>query len=161
MTSTDAAATASVRKSVTVNAGPERAFKVFTERMGAWWPKTHSTGSAPLADAIIEPRLGGRWYERGEDGSECEWGKVLAWDPPRGLILAWQTNGEWKFDENLITEVEIVFTEVEPGRTRVDLEHRNLDRFGPASDQMREAFESPDGWSGILAKYVEEAEAAA
>lgn len=94
-----------VRKSVTVNAAPERAFKVFNERMGAWWPHQNSIGSAPIADVVIEPRIGGRWFERGEDGSESEWGKVLAWNPPSGLVLAWQINGEWAFDEALVTEV--------------------------------------------------------
>ena len=149
----------SIRKSIMVGAPPQRAFDVFTSRMGAWWPHKNSIGSAPLADAVIEPHAGGRWFERGEDGTECEWGKVLAWDPPGRLLLAWQINGEWAYDPDLVTELEILFTEVEPGRTRVDLEHRNLDRFGPARDGMRSAFDSPQGWGGILALFAQEAAA--
>lgn len=145
----------SVHKTITVNAGADRAFRVFTTRMGAWWPKANSIGSGPQADVIVEPGVGGRWYEIAEDGSECSWGKVLVWDPPHRLVLAWQINGQWAFDESLVTEVELGFTEVEPGRTRVDFEHRNLDRFGPAREGIRAAFESPNGWSGILRLYSE------
>ena len=152
------ASAGSVKKSVTVDVSAERAFKVFTERMGSWWPHQNSIGSAPIADVVIEPRVGGRWFERGDDGSESEWGKVLAWNPPSGLVLAWQINGEWAFDESLVTEVEVRFEEAEPGRTRVELEHRNLDRFGEAEEGIRAAFESPDGWGGILKMFADDAE---
>lgn len=145
---------APVRKSVFVPATPEHAFEVFTRGMNRWWPRTHSIGSSPIAEAIIEPEVGGRWYERSEDGSECQWGEVLAWDPPSRLVLAWQINGQWAFDPNLITEVEIRFTP-EDGGTRVDLEHRNLERFGEAAETVRAAFDGPDGWPlslGLFAK---------
>ncbi len=157
MSGNDAGA-GSVRKSITVNAAPERAFRVFTTRMGAWWPKANSIGSGPQADVIVEPGVGGRWYEVAEDGSECSWGKVLVWEPPHRLVLAWQINGEWRFDDSLVTEVELNFTEVEGGRTQVDLEHRDLERFGPARDGIRAAFDSPNGWSGILRSYAATAE---
>jgi uncharacterized protein YndB with AHSA1/START domain len=145
----------SVRKTITVRAPRERAFDVFTRQMGRWWPRTHSIGAGELADAIIEPHVGGRWYERAEDGSECEWGKVLAWDPPARVLLAWQIDGAWKYDEQLLTEVEASFTEVEPGLTRVDLEHRGLDQFGPARDEVCAALDSPNGWGGLLSLFAE------
>ena len=144
------AGASSVRKSITVCAGQDRAFRVFTTRIGAWWPKSHSIGQSPIADVVIEPWEGGRWIERAEDGSECPWGRVLVWDPSRRLVLAWQINGDWQYNPSLITEVELVFTAVGSAETRVDLEHRNLDRFGVAQPAIRAAFESPEGWSGIL-----------
>lgn len=153
-------ATDSVKKTVIVNAPPARAFKVFTERMGAWWPHQNSIGQAAIVDVIIEPGEGGRWYERGDDGSESEWGRVLSWNPPTGLVLAWQIGGDWAYHEDLVTEVELKFEEIEAGRTRVEFEHRNLDQFGDAEEEIRKAFESPDGWSGILAMFAKEAEKA-
>jgi uncharacterized protein YndB with AHSA1/START domain len=140
---------APVRKSIRVNASPERAFDVFTAGMGRWWPATHHIGASPLKDAVIEPREGGRWFERCEDGSECDWGRVLAWEPPSRVVLAWQLNAQWQFDPNLVTELEIRF--VPDGEaTRVELEHRNLERFGDMAEQTRAALDSPGGWGGIL-----------
>lgn len=91
-------AVAPVRKSILVKAPAGRAFEVFARRMGSWWPKSHSIGTSPQADVVIEPRAGGRWYERGADGSECDWGRVLAWEPPARLLLAWQLDATWTFD---------------------------------------------------------------
>jgi uncharacterized protein YndB with AHSA1/START domain len=88
-----------------VQAPPDKAFEVFTRGMGRWWSKEHSINTSPMVDVVIEPRAGGRWYERGEDGSECQWGHVIAWEAPKRLVLAWQLNGDWKFDASLITEV--------------------------------------------------------
>ncbi len=158
MTAPDATFGNSVRKSVTVNADRARAFEVFTTRIGAWWPRFNSIGQSALADVVLEPREGGRWYERGEDGVECEWGKVILWDPPGRLVLAWQINGRWAYDEKLVTEVELRFSEVDTARTRVDLEHRNLERYGPARKGMQSAFDSPNGWGGILQRYANLAE---
>ncbi len=85
----------SVRKALMVEASAERAFRVFTEKLGAWWPvATHHIGKVPARTVMIEPREGGRWYEQGEDGSECNWGRVLVWDPPRRLVLAWQITSD-------------------------------------------------------------------
>src|SRR4051812_44746439 len=95
---------APVRKSIRVKASPEKAFEVFTAGMSRWWPGSHSINQSPLKSVTIEPRVGGRWFERGEDGSECEWGRVLAWEPPVQLVLAWQVDGQWRFDPNLVTE---------------------------------------------------------
>ena len=101
-----------------------------------------------MEEAVMEPRQGGRWYERDVDGSECSWGKVLVWEPPSRLVLAWQITGEWAYDEELLTEVEVRFVPEGPDRTRVELEHRGLDAYGDAMEQMRDQFDS--GWPGIL-----------
>jgi uncharacterized protein YndB with AHSA1/START domain len=147
---------APVRKSVFVNAPRDRAFEVFTSGIGRWWPKTHKTGQADLDRPIIEPKTGGRWYELSVDGSECEVGKVDVWDPPARLVLIWQLTAEFQFDPNLVTEVEVQFTPEGSG-TRVDLEHRNLERLGETAEKLRVAIDSPGGWGGLLALYAEEA----
>ena len=144
-----------VRQSVVVDAPPDRAFTVFTDGMSSWWPMDgYSIGSGPMADAGIEPREGGRWYERAEDGSETEWGRVLAWDPPDRVVLAWQITPEWKFDAGLHTEVEVRFTAEDDVRTRVDLEHRKLENYGELAEQMRAIFGSDDGWGGLLRRFA-------
>ena len=118
--------------------------------MGAWWPLgSHHIGKADAKNAVIEPFVGGRWFEQGVDGSECDWGHVLAWDPPGRLVLAWQLSAEWKHDAALKTEVEVRFT-AERGGTRVDLEHRLLRNFGDRAEEMRSTFDSPSGWGGML-----------
>ncbi len=144
-----------VTKSVTVGAGREHAFTVFTERFSSWWPTSHHIGAADLADAFIEPREGGRWYERGVDGSECEWGRVLAWDPPERVVLSWHLQGDWSYDPDpaRASEIEVRFVAEAPDRTRVELEHRHIDRHDRA-DQVMIGVDSPNGWSGILAAYA-------
>ena len=151
---------APVNRSVVVKADVERSFAAFTGRMGRWWPRTHSIGAAPLADVVVEPRVGGRWYERSTDGAECEWGKVLAWDPPGRLILAWQLDANWKYDPALVLEVEITFTALQGGMTRVDLEHRNLERYGDKAAAVRDMIGSDNGWMGILKSFIADTEAA-
>jgi uncharacterized protein YndB with AHSA1/START domain len=146
-------AVAAVRKELVVEAPQERAFRVFTEGIHRWWPKGHHIGKAELQEAVLEPRAGGRWYERGVDGSECLWGKVLVYEPPRRLVLAWQINAQWQYDETFSTEVEVRFTSEGPKRTRVELEHRDLERFGAQQEEIRKAFESGGGWTGILAEF--------
>ncbi len=146
-----------VRKEIVVEAPQERAFRVFTEGVDKWWPRAHRIGKVDMAAAVLEPRAGGRWYERGTDGSECNWGKVLVYDPPRRLVLAWQINAMWQYDENFITEVEVRFTAEGPKRTRVELEHRDLERFGPGKDQARAAFDGPQGWPGLLTAFAQSA----
>jgi uncharacterized protein YndB with AHSA1/START domain len=140
-----------VRKEITVEASQARAFDVFTREHGAWWPlATHHIGSAAAETAIIEPHAGGRWFERAADGSECDWGRVLVWDPPGRLVLAWEISADWKHDESIDTEVEVRFVSLGPARTRVELEHRRLDRYGAAAEQMRGIFDSENGWTNIL-----------
>ena len=149
-----------VRQSVVVDASPERAFYVFTEGMTSWWPiDSHSIGDRPMADAVIEPRTGGRWYERADDGTECDWGRVLAWEPPGRVVLAWQISPEWKADPSIHTEIEVRFTPEGDGRTRVDLEHRGLESFGERAEQMRAIFGSDGGWNGLLRRFAETAAA--
>ena len=147
---------APVRKSIFVAAPPERAFDVFANGIGRWWPKSHKIGSADVDKPVIEPCAGGRWYERGVDGSECEIGKVAVWDPPLRLVLIWQLNAQWTFERELETEVEVLFR-AEGSGTRVDLEHRHLERLGETAEGMRQAIDSPGGWGGLLALFADEA----
>jgi uncharacterized protein YndB with AHSA1/START domain len=147
-----------VSHTLTVEAPIERAFAVFTEGFGGWWPASHHLGESELVDAIIEPRAGGRWYERNADGSEGEWGHVLAWEPPRRLLLAWQLDADWRYDPDLVTEVEVRF-EADGENTRVAFEHRHLERMGARAEEVRRSVDSPEGWRGILARYGEAAAA--
>jgi uncharacterized protein YndB with AHSA1/START domain len=142
---------APVRKSLVVKADVHRSFKVFTSSIGSWWPRSHSIGSAPQVEVVLEPRAGGRWYERGQDGSECEWGKVLQWEPPSRLLLAWQIDGSWKYNPACVTEIEINFTALAAMQTRVDFEHRHLERLGEGAAAVRDMLNS--GWGGILELY--------
>jgi uncharacterized protein YndB with AHSA1/START domain len=149
-----------VRKVVEVHAPPAVAWRVFTEKMGRWWPlATHKIGKAPAVDTVIEPRVGGRWYERGEDGSTCDWGRVLSWEPHTRLVLSWEISGNWQHDPSLMTEVEVRFIAEGEDRTRVELEHRHLDRYGARRDEMRGIFDSEGGWTGLLASFARAASA--
>jgi uncharacterized protein YndB with AHSA1/START domain len=145
---------APVRKSVRVNAAPERAFEVFTAQSSRWWPRSHSINTSPMQAAIIEPRVGGRWFERGEDGSECDWGRVLVWEPPTRIVLGWQLGPDFRFDPDVVTEVEVRFIGDGSGVTRVELEHRHLERFGERGEVLREKVGSPNGWSHMLERYA-------
>ncbi len=147
---------APVRKSVYVAALPEHAFDVFANGIGRWWPKSHKISQAELDRPVIEPRTGGRWYELGADGAECEVGKVLAWEPPHRLLLAWQLRQDWTYDPDLITEVEVTFAPEGDG-TRVNLEHRNLERLGDAGEALRQQVDSPNGWGLLLQLFSETA----
>jgi uncharacterized protein YndB with AHSA1/START domain len=147
---------APVRKSIHVAAPPERAFDVFANGIGRWWPKTHKISQAELDRPVLEPHSGGRWYELGVDGSECDVGKVAVWEPPSRLVLIWQLTAEFKFDPDLVTEVEVQFTPDGSG-TRVDLEHRNLERLGDTAEILRERIDSPNGWGALLTLFAEEA----
>ncbi|MFI9011776.1 SRPBCC family protein [Actinosynnema sp. NPDC053489] len=147
--------TEEVRRSVTVAAPPERAFEVFTAKFAAWWPPTHHIGAAALADAVVEPFAGGRWFERGVDGSECDWGVVLAYEPPTRLVLSWHIDGDWSHDPDpaRASEVEVTFTEV-AGGTRVDLVHRGFERHAASAARVRDGVAGEGGWTGILAGYA-------
>jgi uncharacterized protein YndB with AHSA1/START domain len=130
---------------------------VFTAGIGRWWPKTHHIGASDLDTLVIEPREGGRWYERGVDGVECEVGKVLVWEPPSRLVLGWQLTPDWKFDPDLITEVEVQFIPDGDNATRVELEHRNLERLGDRAEALRQQIDAPEGWSGLLQLFAQSA----
>jgi uncharacterized protein YndB with AHSA1/START domain len=140
-------APAAIRKTITVAAPVDRAFEVFASRMGQWWHKEHSVAKGTTqVDVVIEPRAGGRWYEKGADGSEHPWGRVLAYDPPHRLVLAWQLNREFVYDPEFETTVEVTFEE-QNGGTLVTFEHRDLERMGADAVEL---FESMDGGWGML-----------
>jgi uncharacterized protein YndB with AHSA1/START domain len=151
-----------VRKFITVEVSQERAFEVWTSELDSWWPRGHPTGDAELAEAVIEPRVGGRAYERGVDGSECDWGRVLVYEPPSRLVVSWQISGEWKYEPDIerSSEYEVRFIAEGPSTTRVEFEHRNIERHGEAAPKLFEAFNSDGGWGGILKAFADAAEAA-
>jgi uncharacterized protein YndB with AHSA1/START domain len=146
-----ASTTPSIGNTVTVGVPVEQAFRVFTHSFTTWWPPQYHIGQADMAEAILEPREGGRWYERGVDGSECDWGRVLTWEPPHRLVVTWQINGQWQFDPDPMhaSEIEVRFTADGPEQTTVELEHRLLDRL-VAGQAVRDAISGGGGWSAIL-----------
>jgi len=147
-----------VRKVVSVQASQAVAWRVFTEQMGTWWPlASYKIGKANAVDAIIEPRVGGRWYERGDDGSWCQWGSVLAWEPPARLVLSWDVSADWQYDPTLKTEIEVRFNAEGSDRTRVELEHRHLDRYGTHRDKMRAIFDTQGDWGKVLDAFAQAA----
>ena len=127
------AATAQVQKQIIVDASIERAFSVFTERFGDFKPKEHNLLGVPIVETFFEPKVGGHIYDRAEDGSECRWARVLAYDPPNRVIFSWDIGPTWQLetDSDNASEVEVRFVAEGPDRTRVELEHRNIDRHGP------------------------------
>jgi uncharacterized protein YndB with AHSA1/START domain len=137
----------SVRTSVEVNLAPSRAFHLFTAEIGAWWDADHHILQAPLAEMEFEPFAGGQIIDHGTDGSECRWARVLAYDPPDRVVFSWDINVQWQIetDPARCSEVEITFTALPEGLTRVQLTHRHLDRHGPGWETMRNAVAS--GWS--------------
>ena len=145
---------APVRKSITLDAPQAKAFEVFTARLGSWWPTAYSIGTSPIKNAIIEPRAGGRWYEVGEDGSQCDWGQVLEWDAPRRVLLAWRITSDWRYDPELLTELDVRFVALGEKTTRVDLEHRLLENLGDGAEKTRNIFDNEPGWGTLLAAYA-------
>jgi uncharacterized protein YndB with AHSA1/START domain len=142
-----------VRKDIFVKATPERAFQVFTREMSAWWPlASHHVGKVDAKGVRIEELVGGRVFELGVDGSECTWGHVLAWDPPSRLVFTWELDASFKVDPKIDTKVEVTFS-AEQGGTRVELVHRGLRAYGAKADEMRAVFDSPGGWTGLLAAF--------
>jgi uncharacterized protein YndB with AHSA1/START domain len=145
----------SVRKALHVKAPREVAWRVFTEKMGTWWPLAHyKIGKAKAVDAVIEPRIGGRWYERGDDGSMCDWGRVIVWEPPARLVLTWDIDANFQYDPSLNTEIDVRFVPVGATETRVELEHRRLDRYGARRDEMRRIFDTEGDWGKLLAMFA-------
>ncbi|HVZ75093.1 MAG TPA: SRPBCC domain-containing protein [Polyangia bacterium] len=142
-----------VKKELIIRAAPAHAFRTFTEGMTRWWPPQHHIGKSPLARMVVEPRVGGRWYSVCEDGSECDIGRVLAWEPPARLVLSWQITSAWAFDPAFVTEVEVTFTPVEARRTRVTFEHRLLDRYLDAAEALRKQLDDPKGWHVTLERF--------
>jgi uncharacterized protein YndB with AHSA1/START domain len=149
-----------VRKSITVKAGAQRAFEVFTAGLDSWWPRSHHIGKVPMKRAILEGRVGGRCYSEQTDGTECDWGEITAWEPPRRFVMAWKITAQWQYQPDLSksSEVEVRFTPVENGSTRVDLEHRHFARVGAGWESMRAMVESEGGWGGTLQLFAAQTE---
>lgn len=143
---------APIQRRAHTKATPARAFEIFTGQIGRWWPKGNGVGARPLEEVVIEPGVGGRWFERDAEGVETPWGRVLQWDPPRRLVLAWQLNRDKRFDPNLVTEVELTFQAAPGGGTDVLLEHRNLERFG--QDAVQWLSNIGGGWTQKLGEYA-------
>ena len=144
---------APIIRTVEVKAPPARAFELFTTHIDRWWPKGRTIGKKPHVAIVIEPRVGGQWYERDADGTVTHWGKVLAWEPPSRLLLGWQLNSAWTYDPQFLTELELTFAPVKAGVTLVTLEHRNLERFG--ADAARHVESLGGGWPKHLADFAE------
>lgn len=147
---------APVVRTVTVAIPQERAFAFFTEQFGSWWPREYSIGQADMADFVLEPKEGGRWYEIGVDGSECDTGRVTAYEPPDRLVLAWQLDGAWQYDPDIshASEVEVRFIADGVQRTRVELEHRGFENHGGGADGVHGAVDAPQGWSYCLDRFA-------
>ncbi len=147
-----------LRGSVTVAVPVERAFRVFTDSFTSWWPPEYHIGKADMAEAVLEPREGGRWYERGTDGSECDWGRVLAWEPPHRLVVTWQINGRWQYDPDPehASEIEVRFVADGPEQTTVELDHRLLDRLVDGQ-ALHYGIRGGGGWSAILERFAKAA----
>jgi uncharacterized protein YndB with AHSA1/START domain len=143
---------APVRKQVRVPVNAARAFDAFTRNFDRWWPRANQIGKSPIQRVVLEASAGGRWYEIGEDGTECDWGTVLVWEPPERLVLGWQIGADFKFDAKLLTTVEVRFTP-DGNDTIVELEHRDLERMGANASAVRDLFDSAKGWGSVLDLY--------
>jgi uncharacterized protein YndB with AHSA1/START domain len=140
----------------TVRLPQEQAFAFFTGSMARWWPAAYHIGAADMVDTILEPREGGRWYERGSDGSECDWGRVLTWQPPDRLVVTWQINGNWQYDDDPghASEIEVRFSADGPEQTLVELEHRHLDRLVGGRSIHDAIVAGGGGWSTMLEMFA-------
>ena len=150
------ATTTTVRSSIVVEAPIERAFRVFTEDFGRFKPREHNLLGVEIAKTVFEPRVGGHIYDRGVDGSECRWARVLVYEPPERVVFSWDISPRWQVETDLqkTSEVEVRFVAETPRRTRVELEHRNLDRHGEGWEQMRDDVGSPGGWPVLLGGFA-------
>ena len=148
---------APVRKSIRVKAGQRHAFEVFTSGLGSWWPRTHTVGKPPMKTAVMEARLGGRWYELSEDGSEADVGKIMVWEPPHRFVMSWDLNSAWNPDTTVGSEVEVRFVADGPDATIIELEHRNFERLGPeGGESLRKDVDG--GWPKLLEIFRQAAE---
>jgi uncharacterized protein YndB with AHSA1/START domain len=147
----------SVQTSIVVEAPLEKAFSVFTEGIGTWFPSEYNLLAVDIAERVFEPREGGRIYDRGTDGSECHWARVLAYEPPDRVVFSWDIDPRWQIetDPEKTSEVEVQFVAEGEGRTRVELEHRNLDRHGDGWEQTYESVAGEGGWPGCLRRFAD------
>jgi len=146
-----------VRREVTVDAPIERAFEAFTAQFGDFKPKEHNLLGAPIVETTFEPRVGGHIFDRAEDGSECRWARVLAYEPPHRVVFSWDISPFWQLetDEANASEVEVRFIAESADRTRVELEHRHLDRHGPGWEGVRDGIAEEGGWPTYLERYAD------
>src|SRR3954466_15151552 len=145
-----------VRREIVVQAPLEKAFTVFTERFGDIKPPEHNLLGAPIAETVFEPHVGGGIYDRATDGSQCRWARVLVFEPPHRVVFSWDIGPTWQLetDPENASEVEVRFVADGPDRTRVELEHRHLDRHGPGWPQLRAGVDDEQGWPLYLARYA-------
>ena len=150
------AQTTSVRTEIVVEAPVERAFRVFTEQFDRIKPHEHNLLGVDVAETVFEPRVGGNIYDRGVDGSECQWARVLAYEPPDRLVFSWDISPRWQIesDPEHTSEVEVRFVSEARERTRVELEHRHLERHGEGWEAMRDAVGSPEGWGVGMRRFA-------
>ena len=150
------AATAAVRKAIVVEASQERAFTVFTENFGDFKPREHNLMRSPIARTVFEPHVGGHIVDVAEDGSECRWARVLAYEPHERVVFSWDIGPDWRIvtDPDNASEVEVRFIAETPGRTRVELEHRHIDRHGPGWEAVRDGIAEGAGWPLYLDRYA-------
>jgi uncharacterized protein YndB with AHSA1/START domain len=158
--STQASDTAT-RHSIVVEASIERAFSVFTDDFGSFKPREHNLLEVDIAETVFETRVGGNIYDRGVDGSECRWARVLAFEPPDRVVFSWDISPQWQIesDPDKTSEVEVRFIAEGPERTRVELEHRNLDRHGPGWESERDGVATDQGWPLYLQLFAEQVSA--
>ena len=153
---TESTAATTIRRQVVVNASISEAFKAFTERFGEFKPREHNLLQAPIAITVFEPRVGGHIYDRAIDGSECRWARVLAYEPPGRVVFSWDIGPTWQLetDPENASEVEVRFVAEDDRRTRVELEHRNLDRHGFGWESVRGGVDSDGGWPLYLQQFA-------
>lgn len=145
-----------VRTEIVVDAPADRTFRLFTARFDRIKPREHNMLAVDIAESVFEPRAGGRVYDRGVDGTECQWGRVLAYEPPDRVVFSWDINPMWQIESDLAkaSEVEVRFIPDGPGRTKVELEHRNLDRHGDGWEGMRAGVDGDQGWPLYLERFA-------
>ena len=143
-----------VRSAITVKAPQDRAFEVFVDEFATWWPTEHHIGAETPETVIVEAHTGGRCFERAPDGTECDWGRVTAHEPPGRLVIAWELDADFEHDPASATEVEVRFISEGPSTTRVELEHRGLEIFAERAEELRRSIGGPQGWPGILERYA-------
>ena len=153
MTTTDAS---TIRREIVVPVPVERAFAVFTERFGDFKPPEHNLLAAPIAETVFEPRVGGNIIDRAVDGSECRWARILAYEPPNRVVFSWDISPRWQIeaDQELTSEVEVRFVAESPLRTRLELEHRHIDRHGPGWESVSDGVAGDEGWPLYLTRFA-------
>jgi uncharacterized protein YndB with AHSA1/START domain len=145
-----------IQGKTTVEVDQRRAFEAFTASINSWWPHQYHIGAVEVAEVVLEPRVGGRWYERGVDDSECDWGRVLAWEPPNRVLFTWQINGNWQFDPDPAhaSEIEARFRPDGPDQTTVEVEHRHLERLVGGESVYGAIEHGGGGWVALLAAFA-------